>query len=231
MTHDRYSITINGEPMPVIVRKRRGARRFVIRYQPLQHSVGLTLPPYASIRQGLRFAQEKSEWIAQRMNEKPPTVSFADGAIIPILGKEYTLCHVGGRGVVKEEGDKIIVPGDAAFMPRRVRDFLKAKAREEITKLSQHQAERLGKKIKKISLRDTSSRWGSCSHDGNLSFSWRLVLAPYAVLEYLVSHEVAHLQEHNHSPAFWALVAKLFPAYEQAQQWLSEHGQRLYSYG
>ena len=139
--------------------------------------------------------------------------------------------HVGGRGVVRMENNFIIVPGDVGFMARRVREFLKAHAREEISRLAKDKAKRVGKTVKKISLRDTSSRWGSCSHDGNLSFSWRLVLAPHEVLEYLVAHEVAHLKEHNHSKAFWALVAQLFPAYEQAQQWLRRYGQKLYSYG
>jgi predicted metal-dependent hydrolase len=226
-----YSITINGETLPVLVRKRRGSRRFVIRYQPLAHAISLTLPSYASIKQGLRFIQEKHFWIERQISRKPTSVPFCDGQVIPVLGKNYTLKHAGGRGLVRIDGENILVPGDAQFMSRRVREWLKAQARLEITKLSQDKSARIGVRVKKISLRDTTSRWGSCSHDGNLSFSWRLVLAPYEVLEYLVSHEVSHIREANHSPSFWAVVAQLFPPYEQAQQWLRSHGAELYAYG
>src|SRR5262249_62094428 len=123
------------------------------------------------------------------------------------------------------------VPGDKQFMSRRVQEWLKVQIREEIVKLAQKKADQIGARVKRVSLRDTSSRWGSCSHDGNLSFSWRLVLAPYEVLEYLVSHEVAHIKEHNHSEKFWALVEKLYPDYEKAQHWLKAHGATLYAYG
>ena len=227
-----YSIIVSGEPLPVIVRRRRGVRRFTIRYHPLAHAISLTLPPYASIRQGLRFAEAKREWIARQIQKKPQPVPFCDGQTIPVLGKNYVLKHVGGRGVVRvdELSDIIFVPGDAAFMARRVRQWLKEQARKEITALAGRKAEIVGARIRKISLRDTSSRWGSCSHDGNLSFSWRLILAPYEVLEYLVSHEVAHLRELNHSNAFWLVVAQLFPAYKEAQQWLRRHGSTLYAY-
>jgi len=245
-----YSVTIGSEILPVIVRKRRGARRFTIRYQPLAHAVSLTLPPTASLRQGLRFAQERCEWIERQIAKKPKHVPFSDGQIIPVLGKKYIIRHVGGRGVVKidvsDQSAKdsennlhsdicslpsILVSGDAEFMARRVREWLKAQAGEEITKLAHDKAHQIGKRVKKISLRDNSSCWGSCSHSGNLSFSWRLILAPHEVLEYLVSHEAAHLKEHNHGPAFWAVVAQLFPPYKQAQHWLKRHGQGLYSYG
>ncbi len=226
-----YSITIHNETLPILIRKRRGAHRIVVRYRPLQHAISLTLPPYVGIRQGLHFAHEKRDWIERQIAAKPEHIPFSDGQIIPLLGKHYTLCHKGGRGVVSIDGDRILVPGDVQFMARRLREWLKARARAEIMALAQIKAQRVGRRIKKISLRDTSSRWGSCSHNGNLSFSWRLAFAPWEVLDYLVSHEVAHLKEHNHSEAFWALVAELCPHYEQAGRWLKAHGAGLYAYG
>jgi len=226
-----YSITISGETLPILIRRHASARRIVIRYQPLAHALSLTLPRYVSIRQGLHFIEEKRRWIALRLKEKPPFVPFADGQAIPVLGRDYVLAHVGGRGVVHIDGDRIVVPGEASFMQRRVREWLKTQLRQEIDRLAGAKAQRIGVKLKKIVLRDTSSRWGSCSHDGNLSFSWRLVFAPAAVLEYMVSHEVAHLKEHNHSDAFWAVVESVYKDYTQAQRWLSAHGQTLYAYG
>ena len=226
-----HTILINNTSMPVIIRKHPRSRCMVIRYRPLQHHISLTLPRYVSIRQGLRFVEEKREWIVQQISENAKHVPFIDGQIIPVLGEHYTLCHKEGRGVVSIEGDCIVVPGDENFMQRRVLEWLKRQAKEEITKLAQHHAKRIGKRLKKISLRDTSSRWGSCSHDGNLSFSWRLVFAPHAILDYVVCHEVAHLKHHDHSAAFWAVVEALCPEHEKSREWLRVNGVLLYSYG
>lgn len=130
----------------------------------------------------------------------------------------------GGKGLVT-------VPGEREFMPRRVRDFLKQLAREEIEKLVAIKIPLLGKNPRKISLRDTHSRWGSCSQDGNLSFSWRIIMAPRDVLEYLVCHEMAHLLHMNHSKLFWNTVSHLCPNYKIPQVWLKTHGAKLHSYG
>jgi predicted metal-dependent hydrolase len=202
----------------------------VIRYQPLQHHISLTLPRYVTIRQGLHFIEEKRAWLVQQITENIKTIPLADGQTIPILGDEYKLCHTGGRGIVTVEEGRIIIPGDATFMKRRFLEWLKRQLRKEIEELAHTKVQLLGKTVNKISLRDTSSRWGSCSHDGNLSFSWRLVFAPYEVLEYVVCHEVAHIKHHNHSPAFWAAVGLLCPDYEKSRHWLKTHGAILYSY-
>jgi predicted metal-dependent hydrolase len=219
------------ESLPVIIRKHPKSGRMVIRYHPIHHHVALTLPRYVSIKQGLHFVSEKREWLAQQIQTIQKTIPFEDGQEIPVLGKKYILTHVGGRGVVRIEDDRIIVPGDAAFMARRVREWLKRIARETITTIASAKAKIIGKNIKRISLRDTSSRWGSCSHNGCLSFSWRLVFAPYEVLDYVTCHEVAHLKHHDHSPAFWIAVGQLFPDYNNSKQWLKVNGGKLYTYG
>lgn len=219
------------ETLPIVVRKHPKSGRMIIRYHPIQHHVALTLPRYVSIKQGLHFVSEKREWLVQQIQSVQKNIPFDDGQIIPVLGKKYTLTHVGGRGVVHIEDDRIIVPGDIAFMARRVREWLKRLARDTITSIATAKAKIIGKHIKRISLRDTSSRWGSCSHNGNLSFSWRLVFAPYEVLDYVTCHEVAHLKHHDHSPAFWLAVGQLFPDYNNTKQWLKSHGSKLYTYG
>ena len=226
-----HTILINGTTLPIIIRKHPKSRRMVIRYQPLQHHVSLTLPRYVSIKQGLHFVEEKHDWLAEQLNEKISHMPFADGQIIPLMGRNFTLRHIGGRGLVRIEDDCIIVPGDESFMKRRVTEWVKQQARAEITKFAHEKAALIGKRIKKISLRDTSSRWGSCSHEGNLSFSWRLIFAPHEVLEYVVSHEVAHIKHLDHSPAFWSVVATLCPTYRNYRDWLKTHGQHLYAYG
>ena len=225
------SIGSTVEHLPVIIRKHPKSRHMVIRYQPLEHHVCLTLPRYVTIRQGLHFVQEKRSWLEQQIKEKARHVPFIDGQVIPLLNREYMLCHIGGRGVIKIEDEKILVTGEIEFMERRVRDWLKQQARDEISALAHPKSRHINKTVKKVSVRDTSSRWGSCSHDGNLSFSWRLIFAPRIVLDYVVSHEVAHLKEHNHSPAFWNVVALLCPNHDEARQWLRTHGHTLYGYG
>lgn len=225
-----HSITIKDEELPIVVRKHKRARRITIRYRPLTHALQLTLPRRASLRQGLHFIEQKREWIARQLEHRPLTVPFADGQAISVFGKTYALRHVGGRGVVRIENEHILVPGDAAFMARRVRDFLMVHARAEITRLVHDKAGILGKSTGKISLRDTVSCWGSCNKAGNLSFSWRLIFAPYDVLEYVVCHEVAHLAELNHSPRFWKQVMALCPEYQIRQRWLKKHGATLYRF-
>jgi len=261
-----HTITIAGEPIPIVIRKHPRSRRMVIRYQALDHHLSLTLPRYVSIRRGLQFIEEKRGWIEHELKKAPRRVPFKDGQKIPYKGAEYVIRHIGGRGVVsidtfplspreraggrdsphmrfslklphpnplpEGEGTKeILIPGDAEFLPRRLTEWLKRRAREDINTLAAEKAAAIGVRIKKISLRDTTSRWGSCSHDGNLSFSWRLILAPPEILDYLVSHEVAHIAQHNHSPAFWNLVERLHPDYKKAGLWLKRHGQGLYVYG
>lgn len=231
LQNTQYSIELEGRLLPIVIRKHKRARRMIIRYQPLNFSLSLTLPRYVSVRQGLSFIEEKRNWIARELAAHQVRIAFTHGSEIPVLGTTYTLVHVGGRGVVTRDGNTICVPGEAVFMPRRVRDWLKQEAREQISMLAGHKAGLIGREIKKIGLRDTISRWGSCNHKGHLSFSWRLILAPREVLDYVVAHEVAHLVYLNHSPAFWKVVARLCPDYHKHQHWLKCHGAGLLNYG
>ena len=121
--------------------------------------------------------------------------------------------------------------GDADFTERRVHDYLKREARKDLHKSSLEYAEELGVRVKRVSIRDQSSRWGSCTSAGSLSFSWRLILAPPYVLDYLAAHEVAHLVEMNHSPRFWRVVARVCPSVERAKNWLDTYGNDLHRYG
>ncbi|MDX1975295.1 MAG: SprT family zinc-dependent metalloprotease [Rickettsiales bacterium] len=231
LTSPRYSITIDNQLLPVLFRKHPTSRRIIIRYQSHDRFVCVTLPRYATIRQGLRFVEEKQSWIAAQMQRVPVSYPFEPGQIIPVLGVPHQLVHIGGRGVVTASDGQITVPGEVEFMARRVRDFLRKHAQREIEQLVQHKASLIGVAAKKIVLRDTRSHWGSCTHRGHLSFSWRLVLAPYEVLDYVVAHEVAHLAELNHSPRFWRLTQQLCPQMDNAKGWLSEHGDHLHRYG
>lgn len=237
-----YSFEYDGNQLPIHIRRHKTSRRIIIRYRPVEHSIALTLPNYVSHRQGLSFIEERRNWIISRINEMSGRVAFADGSVLPVAGVEHRISHVGGRGLVRAaSGDPLApstkargilyVPGEAEFVARRVREWLRQRAMEEIRAAVERKTPQLEKKPRKITLRDTSSRWGSCSTRGDLSFSWRLVLAPPAVLDYLVCHELAHLKYMNHSKQFWAQVAALCPDYEAHERWLNAHGQTLYAYG
>ncbi len=231
LLQNTYFIELGETHLPIQIKKHRTARKLIVRYQPLTKSITLTLPQRVSIKQGLHFVNEKREWILRQMSEHLAPSPFCDGQIISVLGKNIRLEHVGGRGLVSEGEGVLQVHGDMEFMERRVQKWLLQKARSEIITLAESFSRQLCVKVKNISLRDTSSRWGSCSADGNLSFSWRLVFAPYEVMSYVVAHEVAHLREHNHSPIFWKLVESICPEYEIWEKWLKKNGKMLYRYG
>jgi predicted metal-dependent hydrolase len=125
----------------------------------------------------------------------------------------------------------LCVAGGEAHVARRVRDFLKREAKRELETASKLAAASLGVTVARVSIRDQASRWGSCSTTGVLSYSWRLILAPPFVLEYLAAHEVAHLVEMNHSRRFWRVVERVCPHMARAKTWLDSHGAELHRYG
>jgi predicted metal-dependent hydrolase len=167
----------------------------------------------------------------------PKAAPFQPGTVLPLRGTPHRIVHRSGvRGTVwtetRDSGDKILcVAGDVDFIDRRVHDFLKREARRDLQKSAEAYADALGVRVKRLSIRDQSSRWGSCTSAGSLSFSWRLILAPSFVLDYLAAHEVAHLVEMNHSPRFWRVVGRICPSSERAKGWLDNCGNDLHRYG
>ena len=195
------------------------------------------MPPRGSLADAKEFAQRHGAWIAARLGRLPKAAPFQAGTLVPLRGIAHKIVHrAGSRGTVwtevRDSGEKILcVAGGAEHVDRRVHDFLKREARTDLQKASLQYAATLGVKVKRLSIRDQSSRWGSCTSAGSLSFSWRLILAPPFVLDYLAAHEVAHLVEMNHSAKFWRVVAKICPATERAKAWLDTHGNDLHRYG
>src|SRR5262245_23820377 len=222
---------------PVRVRRHRQARRYTLRIHAASREVILTMPPRGSLREAKQFAQKHGSWIATRLHRLPQAAPFSNGAIVPLRGVEHRIVHrPGARGTVWAETGANGVPllcvaGAAPHVERRVGDFLRREAQRDLEAASRSAAERLGVGVRRISVRDQSSRWGSCSTTGVLSYSWRLILAPPFVLDYLAVHEVAHLVEMNHSPRFWRLVTRLCPDTGRAKAWLDAHGGDLHRYG
>jgi predicted metal-dependent hydrolase len=157
---------------------------------------------------------------------------FAPGVRVPIGGLKHRLLHdPDAKGSPFLHRRALVVPGAAEMFRRRTMDFMRAEARRRVTARIAPHAEALGVTHGPIRVKDTRSRWGSCAPDGTLAFSWRLVMAPEWVMDYVVAHEVAHLKELNHSPRFWAHLAKLTPHREEAVAWLTKEGPALLRIG
>ena len=222
---------------PVRVRRHRQARRYTLRIHAASREVILTMPPRGSVREAKEFAQKHGGWIAARLRRLPEAAPFADGTVLPLRGIQHRIVHRAGvRGTVWAEigegGEALLcVAGQAPHIDRRVGDFLRREALRDLDTASHKAAEKLGVSIKRISVRDQSSRWGSCSTTGLLSYSWRLILAPPFVLDYLAVHEVAHLIEMNHSARFWRLVHGVCADAGRAKAWLDVHGTDLHRFG
>jgi predicted metal-dependent hydrolase len=221
----------------VRLRRHRQARRYTLRIDAPTREVVLTMPPRGSVREAKEFAQKHGGWIAARLKRLPEAAPFVHGVEVPLRGEPHRIVHRRGeRGTVWTETDGsgqrlLCVAGEPPHVDRRISDFLKREAQRDLDAASRGYAAQIGVSIKRICVRDQSSRWGSCSNTGVLSFSWRLILAPPFVLDYLAAHEVSHLVELNHSPRFWRLVKRLYPQLERAKVWLDANGTDLHRYG
>ncbi len=230
-----FEIDVEGSLIPITVRQSPRARRMSLRVRRAERDVVLTLPPRASLAMAESFAQRHGPWVAARVAQLPEVVPFADGASVPLRGVPHWIVH---RDVLRgtvfvRDGDEptIEVPGPIESLPRRLADFLKREARNDLEEAVRRHAEMLGVSVGRISIKDTRSRWGSCSSRGDFSFSWRLVMAPPFVLDYLAAHEVAHRREMNHSRRYWAVLRDLFRETDEAEAWLTAHGPELHCYG
>jgi predicted metal-dependent hydrolase len=234
-------ISHEGAKFRVALKRVASARRYTLRVRAATRDIVLTMPVKASLRQAHEFAQNHVEWIAERLGRLPQQLPFVPGAKILLRGDTHVLRHCpeaadrAGRGPVwvdvRDGAESICAGGDLAHFERRIADFLRREARRDLETAVRRHAAAVGRAPIALSLRDTSSRWGSCSAKGALNFSWRLILAPPFVLDYLAAHETAHLRHHDHSDKFWALTKSLCPDTDRAETWLKAHGVQLHRYG
>jgi len=228
--------------VPVRLRVSRRARRVAIRIDPACDGVELVRPHRVAAAEAWRFLEDRLPWVAARLAEMPPRVRFADGALLPLLGLEHRVVHRPDRPAVRRGPATIEVGGPAERLAPRLGAWLRAEARRVIVPKVADRAACLGspwsERPPAVAIGDPRSQWGGCSARGRLSFSWRLLLAPEPVLDYVVAHEVAHLEERNHGRRFWALTARLAEpgaaaagGVDQARAWLRRNGARLHRYG
>jgi predicted metal-dependent hydrolase len=231
-----FDIAHDGEVYRVALKRVVSSRRFTLRVRTATRDVLLTIPSRSSLKAAREFAERHAAWIGARLARLPQPVAFEPRAVAPLRGVDHRIVHRPGEcGVVwleaSERGPLICVSGERPHVARRVADFLKREARRDIEAAVARHSKKLGVKPRRIVLRDTVSRWGSCSSTGGLNFSWRLILAPPFVLDYLAAHEVAHFVHMNHSPMFWKLTKRLHPETDRAEVWLKIHGPNLHRFG
>jgi predicted metal-dependent hydrolase len=248
-------VKIRGLELPVLLRRSSRARRFSLQVNEARRGAVLTMPIYSSYTDADEFLSRHLDWLKERLAGLSEPVAFTHGAVVPLRGYSHLLRFAGSvrrRGVVWVEAaddsaaapawpqgsrhsirklPRLLVAGEYDHAPRRLLDWLKRQAHLDLRARVAVHAGRLGLMPSRIFVRDQTTRWGSCSTSGALSFSWRLVLAPPFVLDYLAAHEVAHLAHMNHGPRFWAIVARTMPRHEDARTWLRKHGASLHRYG
>lgn len=218
--------------IPLTVKRNRAARRISLRIDVPRRGAVLTLPARTGLSAGLDFVAEKAVWLRNAYARLPEAVPFAHGAVIPLQGRPHRIEHrpAARGGVWREclgEAEAIVVTGAAEHLPRRIEDWLRREALALLDLRTRAKAAAAGRAVARVFVRDTRSRWGSCARDGRVHYSWRLVLAPDFVLDYVVAHEVAHLVYMSHGPRFRAAVDRLTPHRAEAEAWLRVHGASL----
>lgn len=218
--------------LPLVYLENHRARRMIVRLDHGKSRVVVVIPRRASRAEARRFLLANLDWIRERVDLLPPRVRFVDGAEIPYFGVPHRLRHrPNAAWGVWREGRNICVGGPREDLGRHVLEWLRWEARRDLSRRAAAKAERLGKSLRRIVLRDTKTRWASCSPTGELSFSWRLVFAPPSVIDYIVAHEVAHLREFDHGSRFWRLTESLSRHVASARAWLDSDGATLHRYG
>ena len=219
------------DQIKVTVRRSDRTRRLMLKLDPLLGPI-LVLPTKASLRDAETFLYRNKLWLENRLAQTPAHLPFVAGGTFPLRGTSHTICHSpeARRGVWVEQGI-LYVSGQAEHLPRRIRDYLKAETLRIVRPLAFDLSAKIQTTPSRITIRTLKTRWGSCSSARDLSFSWRLIMAPDEILTYVVAHEVAHLAQMNHSPAFWALVEQLHPNHQKPKHWLKAHGASLFRYG
>ncbi len=215
-------------PLEINLRPSKQARRMSLRVSRLDGRVTLTFPHLLAESAAIDFAREKEHWLRAQREQYEEPIGIAIGVSLPFQGQQKVIATGDVRRI--EIGEQVLVPRSSGSVSKRVLAHLKQAARTELAYASDKYSKKLGKPYSRLSIRDTRSRWGSCSSNGGLMYSWRLIMAPPEVLDYVAAHEVAHLAEMNHSQEFWQIVEQLFGDFTAPRSWLRNNGHELHRY-
>lgn len=224
-----------GRTAPLRLTVNERARRILLRIDSKNREAVAVAPSARQKKHALSFAEARADWIVERLAALPQAGGLSFGDSVLYRGVEHLIQpSTSGRSVTVEaraDGPVILAPGREDLTASKVLGFLRASARTDLSARVSAHARTLGVKPRGVAIKDTRTRWGSCSSAGNLNFSWRLICAPPEILDYVAAHEVAHLVEMNHSSRFWALVELCFPDHKPARKWLNENGRMLHAIG
>lgn len=232
ITMEERTHVVADRELPLRIFENHRAKRLTLRIDAGGRGLRITVPPGLARGEVERFLDRHQGWLETRLAKLPDRPQVRPGVKMPLRGRPHLIIHEAGkRGTVSvgefEGQDALFVHGELQHLPRRLADFLKREAKRDIEALVAKHTQAVGRKAKAIRFKDTTSRWGSCTSDGTLSFNWRIMMAPLTVVDYLVAHEVAHLKEMNHGPKFWALCRELCPRTDEARAWLKRNGGAL----
>ena len=222
-------IFLEDEPdLEIFLRQNNNSRRITLRISALDGKITITGPNYLDFAEFKKFAESKKSWLKSKRESFEPPIFISEGMEIPISGTNTKILFSDVKEPKKVGG--ILFVSKEKPVSTQVKKYLKEIGRIHLAYICKEFAERLGSKVHKITLRDTRSRWGSCSNDAKLMFSWRLIMAPEDILAYVAAHEVAHLKHMNHSKDFWETVEYLFGPYKKERAWLKQNGPSLHRY-
>jgi predicted metal-dependent hydrolase len=222
-------IALGTPPVSVTVRQSANARRLTLRLNRFNGEATLTVPARTGQSLISEFLDRQESWLRAQIENAPQRVRPAFGDEVPVEGEMLTLVDA-ARGPVRRQPGGLAVPGGPDAIGPKLLAYLKTLARERLSEATGYHAGVLGKSVSRLTLRDTRSRWGSCTSAGNLMFSWRLVMAPPEVLDYVAAHEVGHLVHMDHSPAFWDVVSDLIGDFREPRRWLRREGVSLHRF-
>lgn len=206
------------------------AKRLTLRIDEKKHQPVLTVPKYCSQTKALNFVTEHKDWITNMLARLPKASGFTNGETFLFFGQQYTVQHIENHKGTIFEDTYLKVGGKPEFLHRRIIDYLKEQTLKRLSEITVKKAKNINCRVNSVSVKDTKSRWGSCSTRGNINYNWRICLAPEYVIDYLICHEVSHLKHPNHSTDFWQTVKELCPTYEDGRHWLKIKGKDLYKY-
>jgi predicted metal-dependent hydrolase len=226
-------VDIEGEQVPVRIKRSERARRISMRADPVKREIKVTMPTYAPTAAALEFVKRKRQWIASRLNDVPASQAIEPGAHIAVAGEEHRVCWQANwpRKIVQVDGE-LRLGGPQSMVAARIIRWLKEEARRVYTHEIAHYCQAADETVPQLSLGDPRSRWGSCSSRGTISLSWRLIMAPASVRRAVIAHEVAHIRHMDHSKDFYAWLDHLYEGDRKAaDRWLKMHGTGLQRVG
>jgi predicted metal-dependent hydrolase len=225
-------VEVAGQMVPLVATRRAGTRTVKLRANAATGTLQLSLPARGGVEAALALLASHQDWLAAQVARFPPALPLAPGARIPFDGGSLLIdWQPGGPRSPQLQGDRLLLGGAEASVPGRVTRWLKTRAAADLSAQTIALAARIGKPVAAVTVKDTRSRWGSCTSSGRIAYSWRLILAPAPVRASVVAHEVAHLLHANHGPGFHALLAQLDPHVASSRRWLARHGAALHRVG